>query len=232
MIDIKKNLAFAHKIIAHLKMDDHTYTHISARSKLSESFFISPFGIVFAHVSPENLTHINYQGVLHEDSGSTHVNKTGLSIHSALYKAREDINCVIHLHTKETIAISCFKEGLLPISQHALHFYNKISYHSYNSLVLGEKEESLLLIQDLGFNNIMFLRNHGFITTGKTIWEALFYAYHLQKACEIQVITNSFNSSDLILPLPYTCEKAREDLLSFEKDLGRRDFESWKAFLK
>lgn len=228
MKTLKQNLSFAHKIIAKLKMDDLTYTHISARGDEAHEFFISPFGTQFAFVEPENLLHFNFEGQLLGESKGQNFNKTGFAIHSSIYKARPEVGCVIHLHTKETIAVSVNKKGLLPLSQHALHFYNQVSYHCYDSLVLTPKAEEEMLIKDLAQKNVMFLRNHGFITVGKTIWEALFYAYHLQKACEIQVLVPN---EDVIFPSHEVCEKARKDLLSFEKDLGRRDFESFLQIL-
>jgi ribulose-5-phosphate 4-epimerase/fuculose-1-phosphate aldolase len=217
-------LVKAHKIIAKLKMDDLTYTHISGRLEQKDEFLLSPFGIQFADVKPENLLHFNLNGEMKGEK--RHFNKTGFSIHSSIYKARNDVNAVIHLHTKETIAVSAMKIGFLPVSQHALHFYESVSFHNYDSLILNPAEEEEALIQDLAQNNVMFLRNHGFITTGKTIWEALFYAYHLQKACEVQVLCG-LNQESLIMPLAEVCRKAKKDLLSFEKDLGKRDFDSF-----
>lgn len=229
MDELLKNLAFAHRIISHLNMDDLTYTHISAKENNSNSFFISPFGIQFSNVTHQNLLHFTLEGKLISDN--TLFNPTGLSIHSCIYKARPDLTCIIHLHTSSTIAVSTLKSGLWPISQHALHFYESMSTHSYNSLALNIEEEEEILVKDLGVNTVMFLENHGFITVGKTIWEALFYAYHLQKACEIQVLLLGRAYSDLIIPSSEICRKAKQDLLSFEQDLGRRDFESYKQVL-
>ncbi len=249
-LEIRKNLAKAHRIIGKLRMDDLTYTHLSSRLENEQEFALSPFGMRFKYVKPKDLLKFNLKGDLlppekalsvHDDLyilfgkkmvkkllciknyEKPNFNKTGFAIHSSIYKARKDVNAIIHLHTKETIAVGSSKSGVLPVSQHALHFYERISYHSYDSLILNPQEEEAKLIQDLGNNNVMMLQNHGFITIGKTIWEALFYAYHLQKACEVQVLMKE----DYIVPSHETCVKARNDLLSFEKDLGRRDFESF-----
>ena len=219
---IQKNLSIAHRIVAELKMDDLTYTHLSSVNHNRETFFLSPFGIQFKDVTPDDLVEFKFNGGF--ASEPQEYNKTGFAIHSSIYKARKDVNSIIHLHTKEIIAVASSKKGLIPVSQHALHFYEQVSYHSYDSLILEQASEEALFIKDLGKNNIMLLQNHGFITLGKTIWEALFYAYHLQKACEIQVLIKD----DFILPKHETCIKARNELLSFEKDLGRRDFESFK----
>lgn len=221
MQSLKNKLVKAHKIVAELKMDDLTYTHLSVINAERSRFCLSPFGIRFKDVTLQDLLEFTIDGKLTTPERA--FNKTGLVIHSAIYKARKDASAIIHLHTAESIAVSINPEGLTPISQHALHFYDRVSYHNYDSLNLTPKEEETALIKDLAQNNVMLLRNHGFITTGKTIEEALFYAYHLQRACAVQVLA----PINPILPKKETCIKARDELLSFEKNLGERDFNSF-----
>jgi ribulose-5-phosphate 4-epimerase/fuculose-1-phosphate aldolase len=72
----------------------------------------------------------------------------------------------------------------------------------------------------------MLLRNHGFITSGRTIHEAMFYTYHLEKAARTQIMALSCGQ-ELIIPDKKVCERAVRDLLSFEQDLGIRDWQAW-----
>ena len=238
----KEELVKAHKIVALCAMDDLTYTHISIINNQRDILSISPFGVRFTDVKLSDLLDFTMEGTLlpaqraediydhlhlifnkKRNIPERNFNKTGFIIHSSIYKSRPDVGAVIHLHTAESIAVSVNPEGLLPVSQHALHFYDRISYHNYDSLNLTPKEETDVFIKDLRQNNVMFLRNHGFIAVGKTLEEALFYAYHLQRACAVQVIA----PQNPILPSKETCEKARNDLLAFEKNLGKRDFDSY-----
>lgn len=176
---------------------------------------------------------LNSNGKITKDSNYQITNPTGVAVHSSIYKARNDINAVIHLHTNHSIAVSAMKFGLLPISQHALHFYEKVAYHKYDSLFLNEEDQMKKMIYDLNSKNVMLLNNHGFITCGKTMEEALFYAYHLEKACIIQILTlSSCDFVDLITPDSKTCKKACDELLSFEKNLGERDWKAWISKLK
>ena len=152
-------------------------------------------------------------------------NPTGYIIHGEVYKSRSDINSIAHLHSIETISVSIDTEGLRPISQHALHFYNRISYHDYGSLALS-KDHGNSLQKDLGENYTMLMRNHGSLTCGKTIQEALFHTYHLQKACEVQCRIMAMNCNISEIPKEI-CEKTVKELMSFEKNLGDRDFKAW-----
>lgn len=229
-MELKKNLSLAYKILAGLKMDDHTYTHLSARATGGDHYYIYPFGLRFEEVEENSLLKVSLDGEILEGKEYQY-NRTGYVIHGSIYKARPDVSVVFHLHTVASIAVSAMKDGLLPISQWALHFYDQIAYHGYNSLALDEGEHGDTMIKDLGNKNILFLRNHGFICCGKTIHEALFYCYHLELACKTQVAALSMGR-ELIMPPKEVCVKANSDLLSFEKDLGKRDWEAWVRWVE
>lgn len=227
--EIKKNLVYAYKILEKLGLDDHTYTHLSARPKGADFYYIFPFGYRFEEVTENSLLKVSLDGEILEGSEYQY-NKTGYIIHGSIYKARSDINSVFHLHTIATVAVSAMKNGLLPISQWALHFYKKVAYHKYNSLALNADEHGNDLIADLQDKYVMFFRNHGFIACGKTIEEAMFYSYHLEQACKTQIAALSCNQ-ELIIPDDATCKKANDDLLSFEENLGARDWQAWVRWI-
>jgi ribulose-5-phosphate 4-epimerase/fuculose-1-phosphate aldolase len=226
---IKKDLASAYQIIAKLGLDDHTYTHLSARPEGADFYYIFPFGLRFGEVTEDILLKVSLDGKVLEGSEYEY-NKTGYVIHGSIYKQREDLNAVFHLHTVPNVAVSAMKQGLMPISQWALHFYGQVAYHNYNSLALDEKQQGGALARDLADKNIMFLRNHGTICCGKTICEAMFYCYHLELACQTQIAALS-SGAELIIPDEKTCRKTNDDLLKFEKDLGRRDWEAWLRYI-
>jgi ribulose-5-phosphate 4-epimerase/fuculose-1-phosphate aldolase len=226
---LKYNLACAYQIASHLKLDDHTYTHLSARPKGANYYYIYPFGLTFAQVRSDNLLQVTLDGEILEGNEYQY-NSTGYIIHGSIYKARPDLSSVFHVHTPATVAVSAIKKGLLPISQWALHFYDKISYHNYHSLALEFIDHSDPIAKDLGENYVMLLRNHGAITCGHTVHEAMFYLYHLEQACKTQILALS-TKSRLVTISKKICKKANHDLLNFEKDLGKRDWEAWISAL-
>ncbi|MFK7974119.1 MAG: class II aldolase/adducin family protein [Rickettsiaceae bacterium] len=229
-VQIKQNLARAYRILAQLQMDDLTYTHLSARPKNADYYYIYPLGYLFAEVTPECLLKVSLDGNILEGIEQKY-NKTGYVIHSSIYKNRPDLTSIFHLHTVASVAVSAMKKGLLPISQWALHFYEGINYHEYNALSLDEVMQGGSLVRDLADKKIAFLRNHGFVTCGSTIHEALFYCYHLELACKTQIAALSTNAG-LVVPNRATCLQANKDLLSFEQDLGLRDWQAWLRLLK
>jgi ribulose-5-phosphate 4-epimerase/fuculose-1-phosphate aldolase len=223
--NVKQDLAAAYKILSYLKMDDHTYTHLSARDPSNaEALYIYPFGFRFEEVEPDTLMRVLFDGTILEGKEYQY-NKTGYILHGSIYQQRPDVQAVFHLHTPATTAVSALTNGLMPINQWALHFYGKVAYHDYDSLVL-EDTQGARLIRDLGDRYVIMLRNHGFIACGRTIQEAMFYTYHLQRACEAQCLLLSMNQP-YITPSPATCEKAVAELLTFESNLGERDWHAW-----
>lgn len=222
--DIRYNLAVAYQALAKLQMDDLTYTHLSARIPGENAYYIYPFGLLFKEVTPENLIKVSLDGVILEGFEAQY-NKTGYVIHGSIYRHRPDINAVFHLHTPEMVAVSSMVGGLRPISQWALHFYNKIAYHEYNSLALSAEEHEQNLVRDLADKYVMLCKHHGSITTGRTIHEAFYYTHHLQQACKTQCLV-SYSGVKVHEIAHQICEKSVGDLLSFESDLGLRD---WQA---
>jgi len=220
----KIDLAYAYRILAYLGLDDHTYTHLSIRASDPSCFHIYPFGSRFEEVRADSLLTVSQTGDIVE--GKEHsLNRTGYVIHGSLYQMRPDIQVIFHIHTPAIVAVSALKQGLLPLSQWALHFYGKVAYHDYASLAL-DTTKGHVIAQDLEDKYTLLLRNHGSITCGRTIQEAMFYTYHLQKACETQCLALAMNQ-EMALPSPAVCEQAVHDLLSFEPDLGARDWAAW-----
>ncbi|MES2608060.1 MAG: class II aldolase/adducin family protein [Pseudomonadota bacterium] len=223
MNSLRFKLATAYQLCALKGWDNWTYTHISARLPGQQSFLINQFDTLYKDVTPQSLALVDMTQPA-ENYFDT-LNPTGVYMHSAIYNARPDINAIFHLHTPHGVAVSAMECGLLPISQFALHFYNRVSTHPYDSLVLDEKTQTEHLARDLGDNYTMLLQNHGTVTTGATIEEAFFFTHHLEEACRVQCLTLSCNTP-YIQPSAEMCKKTADDLLGFEKKLGMRD---WKA---
>ncbi|XP_058402590.1 alpha-adducin isoform X1 [Diceros bicornis minor] len=166
------------------------YNHITTRvSSEQEHFLIVPFGLLYSEVTASSLVKINLQGEV-VDRGSTNlgVNQAGFTLHSAIYAARPDVKCVVHIHTPAGAAVSAMKCGLLPISPEALSL-GEVAYHDYHGILVDE-EEKVLIQKNLGpKSKVLILRNHGLVSVGESVEEAFYYIHNLVVACEIQVRT-------------------------------------------
>uniref|UniRef100_A0A3Q3FZR9 Alpha-adducin n=1 Tax=Labrus bergylta TaxID=56723 RepID=A0A3Q3FZR9_9LABR len=166
------------------------YNHLTVRVNSDEErFLIVPFGLLYSEVTASSLVKINIQGEI-VDRGSTNlgVNQAGFTLHSAIYAARPDVKCIVHIHTPAGAAVSAMKCGLLPISPEALSL-GEVTYHDYHGILVDE-EESTLIQKNLGpTSKVLILRNHGLVSVGETVEEAFYYIHNLVTACEIQVRT-------------------------------------------
>uniref|UniRef100_A0A7N6BA97 Alpha-adducin n=1 Tax=Anabas testudineus TaxID=64144 RepID=A0A7N6BA97_ANATE len=166
------------------------YNHLTVRvNSDQERFLVVPFGLLFSEVTASSLVKINLQGEI-VDRGSTNfgVNQAGFVLHSAIFAARPDVKCIVHVHTHAGAAVSAMKCGLLPISPEALSL-GEVAYHDYHGILVDD-EEITLIQRNLGPNSkVMILRNHGLVSVGETVEEAFYYIHNLVTACEIQVRT-------------------------------------------
>uniref|UniRef100_A0A8C9XSJ1 Alpha-adducin n=1 Tax=Sander lucioperca TaxID=283035 RepID=A0A8C9XSJ1_SANLU len=187
------------------------YNHITVRvNSDQERFLIIPFGLLYSEVTASSLVKINLQGEI-VDRGSTNlgVNQAGFTLHSAIYAARPDVKCIVHIHTSAGGAVSAMKCGLLPISPEALAL-GEVAYHDYQGILVDE-EESTLIQRNIGPNSkVLILRNHGLVSVGETVEEAFYYIHNLVTACEIQVRTlASAGGPDNLVLLDPTKYKSR-----------------------
>jgi len=187
---VRIDLAACYRLVAHYGWDDLVFTHITARVPGPEHhFLINPYGMMFEEITASGLVKIDLAGdkVL---PSPYEINPAGFTIHSAIHAAREDAQCVIHLHTDCGVAVSAQREGLLPISQISLFPLASLGYHDYEGVALRDDEKPRL-VSDLGNNSVMILRNHGTLAVGPTVADAFLQIYALERACRAQILAQS-----------------------------------------
>jgi ribulose-5-phosphate 4-epimerase/fuculose-1-phosphate aldolase len=226
--DVRVNLAACYRMAAHFRMTDLIYTHISARVPGPDHhFLINAFGLMWDEITASNLVKVTLDGAVVSDSTGHGINQAGYVIHSAIHRARNDVACVIHTHTAAGIAVSAQDEGLLPLSQHAMRFWQNIAYHDYEGLAL-EIDEQARLVRDLGHHKAMILRNHGLLACGASIPEAFDLMYYLERACQTQISAMS-GSAKLRIPAPAVAEKTAGQFKQLPYKARRPE---WKALLR
>jgi ribulose-5-phosphate 4-epimerase/fuculose-1-phosphate aldolase len=180
------DLAAAYRLVALFKWDDLVFTHISARVPgTHDQFLINPYGFMFEEITASSLVKVDMQGNKLEDSPFP-VNPAGFTIHSAIHAARHDVECVLHTHTLNGIAVSAQKEGVLPLSQQSIFVLSSLGYHDYEGVALRDDEKPRL-VRDLGDRNFLMLRNHGLLTVGASVADAFQAMYLFEAVCTIQV---------------------------------------------
>jgi ribulose-5-phosphate 4-epimerase/fuculose-1-phosphate aldolase len=183
---VRVDLAACYRLVAMYGWDDIVFTHISARVPGPDHhFLINPYGMMFEEITASSLVKVDEQCNKVLDSPYP-VNLAGFVIHSAIHAGRPDVQCVLHTHTPDGVAVSAQEHGLLPISQQATIALSSLGYHDYEGIAVNDAEKPRL-VNDLGHNANFILRNHGLLTVGPTVADAFLVMFNLQRACEIQV---------------------------------------------
>ncbi|WP_315828558.1 MULTISPECIES: class II aldolase/adducin family protein [unclassified Bradyrhizobium] len=204
--DRRAELAACYRLIAHFNMSDTIYTHVTARvPEAPDQMLINPYGLLFDEVTASNLVKVDFDGQV-LDSSRFPLNAAGFIIHASIYRARSDAGCIIHTHTTAGAALSALGCGLLPISQFAMEFYNRIGYHAFEGLAT-DQEEGSRIADDLGSFNALIMRNHGLLVVGRSVAAAFETMYYLEQACLVQLAAQNTGAT-LHLPPAEVCEHA------------------------
>lgn len=227
--EMRVNLAAAYRMVAHMGWDDLIYTHLSARIPGTDHhFLINPLGLMFDEITASSLVKVDLNGKQLMDTPFI-PNAAGFVIHSAIHQARDDANCIIHLHTDYGIAVSNQKGGLLPLCQTSIVPWSMVAYHDYEGFAVndGEKER---LVADFGDKQALILRNHGTLTVGDSVAKAFEAMWFLERACRIQILTQSSGAA-IHSPSRESIDNALRDLRVVAGANGADNF-VWPAILR
>jgi ribulose-5-phosphate 4-epimerase/fuculose-1-phosphate aldolase len=233
-VTLRRDLAAVYRLVADYRMTDLIFTHISARLPGPEHrFLINPYGLLFEEITASRLVVVDLDGNLVHESDHT-VNPAGFVIHSAIHASRADAHCVLHTHTRAGCAVAAQRDGLLPLNQMSLEFYDRIAYHDYEGIALDAGEQKRL-VADLADHNAMILRNHGLLTVGTTPGEAFLRMFYLERSCQIQIDALAGGTA-VLTPPREVCQRTARQFAA--EDVGdtyvddQANVLAWQALLR
>jgi ribulose-5-phosphate 4-epimerase/fuculose-1-phosphate aldolase len=201
------DLAACYRLVDRYGMTDMIYNHITARVPGPEHhLLINLYGLTYREITASSLVKIDLDGeILWKPDTDYGINKSGYVIHGCIHRARKEVGCVLHTHTRAGMAVSAMKCGLLPLTQTSIRFVGHIGYHDYEGPAtdLDERER---LVRDLGPHDAMILRSHGLLTCGPTIQQAFNTMYQLEMSCRAQV-DGMAARTELVMPSAQILEK-------------------------
>ncbi len=226
--EVRVDLAACYRLVALYGMTDLALTHISARVPgHPDQFFLNPYGLLFDEITASSLVKIDMDGNPVEES-DYEVNRAGYVIHSAILAARPELNCVLHTHTIAGMAVSAQAEGLLPLAQCSMRFFNRLAYHDFEGISLDTDERSRLQAS-MGDKYALMLRNHGLLVAGRTVAEAWSLNWSLERACQVQVAATG-NGSMTVSPAPAeVAEHTARQMWDRNEPSGKRE---WPSLLR
>ncbi len=225
----REDLAALYRAAAHAGWQDITLNHFTLRVPgAPDRFLIKPTEMMFEEVTASSLLCITLKD---EKVYPSPFDKSPASfnIHGSILIARPDINCTMHLHTNAGAALSTMASGLEFLSQYAMRFWGKVSYHDYEGLVHGDdRAECETMVKNLGRNFVLIMTNHGTMVCGRSVGEAFLFNHFLERAAEIQMQAHA-SGRKLTEPAPEVCQAIAQGWAENRPNsqvVGGRDWEA------
>ena len=177
---------------------DLTRGHVSVRVPGDPSlFFMKPHSHGFNEITMENIVICNLEGEKVGGGGRRH---SEVFIHSEIYRARPDVNSVIHSHPTHAVAFSASGKSMRPISQPSAAFADGLPYYSDTINLIRTKEKGAGVARALGSCKAVLMRNHGVALAGATVEESTILAIMLDNACRIQLLAEAAGGIGEVFP--------------------------------
>ena len=187
--EAKQKVIAAGRILEAEGQGDLTRGHVSVRFPDDPThFYIKPHSRGFDEITMDNIVICNLDGEKVGGGGKRH---SEVFIHSEIFKARPDVDSVIHTHPVHAVALSATGRPLLPLSQPAVAFFDGLPYFTDTINLIRDPSMGAGVARALGSCKATLMRNHGVAVVGKTIEECTILAIMLDTACRIQLLVEA-----------------------------------------
>ena len=186
----KQRLAAGFRLFSKFGFDEGVAGHITARDpEFPDTFWVNPFGVHFSQVNVSSLIRCDHAGRVVE--GAFPVNTAAFVIHSRVHAARPDAVAAAHSHSTYGRAFSTLGRPLAPITQDVCAFFDDHAVYDDFGGVAVELDEGERIAKAIGKTKAAILRNHGLITVGATVDEAVWWFITMERSCQVQLLAEA-----------------------------------------
>jgi L-fuculose-phosphate aldolase len=186
---LKEQLVNAGRILAQEDQGDFIFGHVAARLPDDPGLFLmKPHTIGLEEITPENLITLNLEAEKVAGDMPRHLEAF---IHSEILRSRPDVQAVVHTHAPHAVAFSTLGRALQPVGHDGAMFCDGLPVFSETSDLIVDQQRGKSVARAMGDHNALLLRNHGIVTTGRTIEEATVLALFLERACKSQLLVEA-----------------------------------------
>ncbi|WP_409464658.1 class II aldolase/adducin family protein [Amycolatopsis sp. GA6-003] len=183
-------VALSSRILAAAGQGDLIWGHVSCRDADGRGVWIKSAEWGMEEVMPERVQLVNADGEVVSGTGARH---SEYPIHTEVIAARPDVNAVVHTHAPHAVALAATGQQLRPVS-HAANLFvpPEVPRYAETADLILTPELGKSLAAELGNARAVFLVNHGIVAVGDSVESATVAAVVLERACEQQLLTQSF----------------------------------------
>jgi L-ribulose-5-phosphate 4-epimerase len=194
---LRETLINAGRILVDEGQGDYVWGHISVRlPDGSGRFLMKPGCIGLEELTEDNIITVDIEG---EKVAGEWPRHNEVYIHSEVMRARPDVNAVLHTHPEHAIAFSSLGKPLQAMSNDGTMFSAGVPIFSETTDLITDQPRGKAVAKTLGAGNVLILRNHGIVTAGRSIEEAVFLAIKLERACRIQMLAEAAGGPKLLV---------------------------------
>jgi len=195
---IKRKLIVAGRVLVAQGQDDFTRGHISVRLPDDPSrFFMKPHSVGLDELTIENILIIDLDGNVVAGTSRRH---SEVYIHSEIFKARPDVQSVVHTHPPYSVALSASGRALKCLSQPSALFFEAIGVYGDTVALIRTPAMGKGVATALGPHRAVLLKNHGVAAVGASIEEAVINVIMLENAAQVQLIAEAAGDPGPELP--------------------------------
>jgi L-fuculose-phosphate aldolase len=192
----RKEIVFTNQVCVESGLISSSDGNISVRLA-DDRFLVTPSGLYKRRLKPKHLLIVNKQGKITKGKGRLRPSSE-LLMHLEAYRQREDINAVLHAHppysTALTIAGIPFPTDIIPEVLIALGEVPTVPYATP-----GTPDLALSIREPIKTHNAILLKNHGSLTVGGTLEDALIALERMEHAAQLYYLAHNLGK---IIPLP------------------------------
>jgi ribulose-5-phosphate 4-epimerase/fuculose-1-phosphate aldolase len=193
----KQRLAAAFRLFARYGFDEGIAGHITVRDpEHKDRFWVNPLGVYFGHIRASTLICVDHSGKVVE--GQRPVNRAAFAIHSRIHAARPDVVAAAHSHSPNGRAWSTLGRKLDPITQDSCAFYEDHDVFTDYGGVVNGLDEGDQIATTLATHKAVILQNHGLLTVGASVDEAVWWYITMDRSCRVQLDAQAAGEPRLI----------------------------------
>ena len=195
----KERLAAGFRLLAKFGLTTGVAGHITVRDPAhADRFWVNPLMMPFSHIKVSDLVLVDDTGTVVQ--GQAIVNAAAFAIHSQIHKANPQLNAACHSHAPWGRPWSATGRLVEPTSQDACAFYGaQALIGGFSGVVLeldvGEQIGAAFQRPTESPSGITVAvhANHGHITAGETVDEAVFWFILFEQMCQSQMRLEATN---------------------------------------
>jgi L-fuculose-phosphate aldolase len=192
--DLSERMVKASKELYEHGLVRGTSGNISARIPSTDTFLIKPSGVYMGRLKPEELVLVDFEGK--KIRGKRNVSAE-MPMHVAIYRAREDVQAVVHTHAPTATAFGIAGTEILPLQIEMFMLLPRgvpiVPFKLPGSKALAEAVQKKIAEYDA-----VILENHGIVTVGSTIEAACNLNEMVEEAAKIQFTTVMLAGTDAL----------------------------------